>query len=261
MEYPYKDHYKSKFLVQQGGQFRYFYDPLRKLVCCWIAKVGSRELESAFQTMTGPYIKDYNISIDEIMMNKEYKRFVIIRDPLTRLVSAYMDKYSWLYPRHAKSVAMYNLKHKLDGKIRGWQTETDQKASLKLLLSSLHENEFGELDTHDIHLVPQYRLCYLDKIRYDYVMDLNLIAESFKSLGNRENISFPSGLGFKSRFLGRHRHDANHKVCQHVDEWVERKARNIYKKDYEIFENFGMTNLLFNVTELCKNYTGGLLEG
>lgn len=264
MDYPYQDDYKSDFFVAKGGQFRAVSDPLRKIIGCWMAKVGSREISSSFDIMTKAYRKDFNMSVDEMMMDKQFKRFVAVRDPLSRLVSAYMDKYSWLYPRHAKSVPMYRLRHKLDGKIRNWETylnQTNQKPTLKLLLSSLHENKDGELDTHDIHLIPQYRLCYLNQIRYDYVMDLNMIAESFEELGKRENIAFPTNLGFQSKGLGRHRHDANHKICDHVDEWVEKKARKIYKKDYEILKAFGMTDLLFNVKKLCKTHIGGLVEG
>lgn len=91
-------------------------------------------------------------------------------------------------------------------------------------------------------------------------MDISHIAAGFQSLKEREAIDIPL-LGFNHGGLSAHRHDSGSKICDHVDEWVERKAREVYRRDYEVFEAFNMTHLLFNVSDFCKNHVGGLLQG
>lgn len=271
MEYPFSDQYSDElfyhdipYSLNKSAQFRPLLDESRKLVGCWIAKAGSRELIKTFDDLTK--FKPNNINAAKYAMkNPNFKRIVVVRDPLIRVVSSYIDKYSWLYPNYEYSVPSFKLKQFFDGKYITWEDYlkvTNQSATLKLLLDKLDVDEEGELKTRDIHLLPQARLCHLHQIRYDYVMELKNIQSGFLNLKKREKIDLPMVLiSFSHYRLRNHKNYAFKRICNHVDASVEQKIREVFKIDYQVFEAFGMKNLIYNVTELCKDYKELILEG
>lgn len=276
----FEDEAVTMSLVKKGRLLHFLMDPDRKLVGCWTAKVGSRELVASFENITNcrqdHYLADckigtkcdlnkqrnkcHNITINQAFSDPEFKRFVVMRDPLVRLVSCFLDKYSYRtaqFPGRYSNIGNFKFVNYFDGNLTTWKdylAYTNQKPSLRLLLSALPYKSNGDLDTQDFHLHPQTAQCRVDNVRYDYVIDLEHITQGFKAMSVLEKRDFPL-LGFNIPSLQRHRQHAKNRICENVDSFVEAKARQIFRRDYEALSRFGMTDLVVNVSRLCAGHT------
>ena len=83
---------KSFEIVPQEGLFL----ETPKFVGCSMCKVGSTSLRKTFirlrETVDKAERKGKNFKLKHPLKHKEYKKFIVVRDPLERLASAYNDK-------------------------------------------------------------------------------------------------------------------------------------------------------------------------
>ena len=174
-------------------------------------------------------LKDFPPSVAKQKL-REYYKFMFVREPLGRLLSAYKDKfvlnntvfhkkYGTQIIRHMRKNAQANSKGD-DVKIREF---------LQHVLDS-HAEDLNE------HWMPFYKLCQPCVVSYDFIGSMeNLESDStqvLKQLNVNEQVSFPRRQNF---YRAGGQGYVKPEKYSHVPLDVKREVRKKYALDYEMF--------------------------
>ena len=180
-----------------------------KLLYCQIPKVGCTNWMNLIAEMDGivnssisnrihntPLETIYNMEPTERDYSfKNYVKVLVVRDPLTRILSCYRDKFSPHSDR--KQPIFINLIEKL--KSSGFLSKTagdfpSFNEFVKLLVAGTLD-EFSDFYIEPRHWLPQSDLCLPCSIKYDYILTIESLADElpllFKEIGLPSRFNFP----------------------------------------------------------------------
>lgn len=146
------------------------------------------------------YLSDYSpIEAATLLSDPTYFRFVFVRDPYTRLLSCYMDKF-----RNEDPIYVHREYRLFLAQLFSWREaraadiDTDPRPSFRAFVDELVKHAPVEMNAH---WRPQTVLCGFGLVRYDFVGRMENLKEDvrhvFKRLGKPDE-QFPTQrqLGF-----------------------------------------------------------------
>ncbi|KAJ8907754.1 hypothetical protein NDN08_007860 [Rhodosorus marinus] len=216
-----------------------------KAMYCPLPKVACSNWKSLFRKLEGfqnyknlalahdkansglKYLKDYTEEEAlKMVQDPEWLKFVVVRDPATRLLSAYLDKF---YRRELDSPEFI----KFFDQLLGFQY---RKNAVELFMPSFEEfimyiGRQSDFSMNE-HWAPQVYLCQMDKFPYDFVGRFeNYDSDAFAvldALGHPEE-EFPSQskLGFQS--MG-----TSEKMDEHFTNEIRTQVEDKFERDYRV---------------------------
>ena len=234
--------------VSHGHQFLY----------CQTPKVGSTNWLRVLSLLEGGKNDDdvksiYNFPIpllsylDETEQEKvllNYRKFMVIRDPFERILSAYKSKF---LPFKNFSVPLFSelsrkiIQHYRSSKSLSKQIYPTFEEFVKFVIDESKSIKIQSHYSEPRHWLPQNELCYPCDIDYDFIlkMDEILNIESdfiLDALGVPFNIRYPKKDSFQNYY---HTTQANVTEMKQYFSQVNPKHLNAlyhyYEKDYKIF--------------------------
>ena len=163
---------KSFEIVPQYGLFL----ETPKFVGCAMAKVGSTSLRHTIkdlrQTVDKAERKGKYFKLDNPLQHEEYKKFILIRDPLERLASSYNDKIVTMgnflkrkgFDKTVKQMSRFIIPDRY--KPKSGISFDDFLSTVVIPSQHTHEN-YGR------HWAPFYKLCAPCSVQYDYIERLD----------------------------------------------------------------------------------------
>jgi len=153
-----------------------------------------------------------------VLYGKEYFRFSFVRDPLSRVLSAYMEKI-----RNPYTTAYYKRYAELGLGVSG------NVSFLKFLRC------IAELPPHDldIHWCPQHLLLNFDEIEYDHIGRFERFTEDFKVV--QSIIYERSGIEVDIQNQVWHKVNAQSKIKHFLTKEVADIVSDVYSADYDYF--------------------------
>ncbi|XP_077996422.1 carbohydrate sulfotransferase 10-like [Glandiceps talaboti] len=166
---------------------RILVDPSHEVMYCQVPKVGSSNWLRAFLILTGDFFADEYIGwvefdsiskyykrlskykgLERVLLIRKYKKFLFVRHPFSRLLSAYINKFVERSSDEFKEKML--------------------RAILKVTGSNATEINFSDfvdyliltkdsIDTWNYHYRPIYQLCAPCEIKYDIIGHLETVAD------------------------------------------------------------------------------------
>ena len=215
------DAHGEKFLgtYRSGYEDHLIVDDKRKLMFCFIPKVACTNFKRIFLGLNGvvspsdvynvsgydvhftfvkklPFLRDYR-KTERNKRLSEYKKFMFVRDPFERLVSAYRSKLE-IHPNPDSRVVFLNMIDAFYAEFperrreREWQKKMGAKAN-----ATFKDFLYFILDRLELqgrnneHFVPMVSLCDPCNVHYDFI-------------GSYENLAADSEHIFKELSIGYH---------------------------------------------------------
>ncbi|XP_009073354.1 PREDICTED: carbohydrate sulfotransferase 9, partial [Acanthisitta chloris] len=235
---------------------RIYVEDRHKVLYCEVPKAGCSNWKRVLMVLNGLATSAHNISHDDVHYGKHlrkldsydlkgiytrldtYTKFIFVRDPMERLVSAFRDKFehpnSYYHPVFGKAI------------IRKYRHNADEEA-LKTG-SGVKFKEFIQylLDSHrpvgmDIHWEQVTKLCFPCLINYDFIGKFETLEEDanyfLQLVGAPADLKFPK---FKDR------HSSDERTSAEV---VRQYLKELSKKERQLTYDFYYSDyLMFNYT-------------
>ena len=178
-------------------------DDRRKSLYCTISKASSSTLKYMLLKTTGPEIStDYFNSHDIPLLKRQglkylssytteeanfklrnYYKYLVVRDPYDRLVSAHRDKFLQQDERYYTNDLGRTIKRfRTDGKethVKFWE-----------FVKYIVEDNSNPL-RYDRHWVPQFYVCDPCNVQYDYVAKVETFQRDIQAIFRHLNITWP----------------------------------------------------------------------
>jgi len=160
-----------------------------------------------------------------VLYGDEYFRFSFVRDPLTRVLSSYLEKIR-------KPQLFYPYTHYTEYQKRYAELGLDIRNNVSFLefLRSIAESPPHDLD---VHWCPQHLLLNFDKMKYDYIGRFERFAEDFKVI--QSIIYKRSGIKINIQDYVKHKVNTQLKVKYFLTEEVADIVNDVYSADYDYF--------------------------
>ncbi|XP_038060512.1 carbohydrate sulfotransferase 14-like [Patiria miniata] len=185
---------------------------------------------------------------------QHYKKAVFVREPITRLLSAWMSKLSGITRPDLQQIWEECFKREFVPLVRG-NRDGSAASSAKWLNITFAELAryvvaLGPNDTMDVftdHWLPQSRVAHACHMQYDYIGYFeNLAVEGpylFKWLGAGNEPNFPGPQPSKASA-------AFEKYTQQLPVSLIRELFDLYRNDYEMF-GYSINDTLKTITGSC----------
>ncbi|NWV19892.1 CHST9 sulfotransferase, partial [Origma solitaria] len=235
---------------------RIYVEDRHKVLYCEVPKAGCSNWKRVLMVLSGLAASANNISHDDVHYGKHlrkldsydlkgiytrlnmYTKFIFVRDPMERLVSAFRDKFehpnSYYHPVFGKAI------------IKKYRHNADEEA-LKTG-SGVKFKEFIQylLDSHrpvgmDIHWEQVSKLCYPCLINYDFIGKFETLEEDanyfLQLVGAPADLKFPK---FKDR------HSSDERTSAEV---VRQYLKELSKEERQLtYDFYYLDYLMFNYT-------------
>ncbi|XP_017593777.1 PREDICTED: LOW QUALITY PROTEIN: carbohydrate sulfotransferase 9 [Corvus brachyrhynchos] len=235
---------------------RIYVEDRHKVLYCEVPKAGCSNWKRVLMVLSGLAASANNISHDDVHYGKHlrkldsydlkgiytrlntYTKFIFVRDPMERLVSAFRDKFehpnSYYHPVFGKAI------------IKKYRHNADEEA-LKTG-SGVKFKEFIQylLDSHrpvgmDIHWEQVSKLCYPCLINYDFIGRFETLEEDanyfLQLVGAPAHLKFPK---FKDR------HSSDERTSAEV---VRQYLKELSKEERQLtYDFYHLDYLMFNYT-------------
>ena len=208
-----------------------------KVIFCLVPKVASRpwiSLLGRYRTLSnyspyGPTVRQFPPEKAQKMLQTFYK-FMFVREPFERLLSAYKDKF--LHPRSSDRdpyITVFGKKI-----IRSFRPNASQEA-----LHSGYGAKFPEFIEYILNLGAQEdwhwanydNICGVCDIRYNYVGHYETLQQDAKYALERSNLRH---LRFSLIRPSRTEHELAHYYSQIPKAWIQRLG-DVYRNSFEMF--------------------------
>eukprot|EP00189_Rhodosorus_marinus_P000114 CAMPEP_0113956450 /NCGR_PEP_ID=MMETSP0011_2-20120614/2075_1 /TAXON_ID=101924 /ORGANISM="Rhodosorus marinus" /LENGTH=548 /DNA_ID=CAMNT_0000966611 /DNA_START=50 /DNA_END=1696 /DNA_ORIENTATION=- /assembly_acc=CAM_ASM_000156 len=216
-----------------------------KAMYCPLPKIACSNWKSLFRKLEGfkdyknlalahdkansglKYLKDYTEEEAlKMVQDPEWLKFVFVRDPASRLLSAYLDKFDRRELDSPEFIKFFD-------QLLGFQY---RKNAVELFMPSFEEfimyvGRQNDFDMNE-HWAPQVYLCQMDKFPYDFVGRFeNYDADAFAvldALGQpQEEFPSQSKLGFPS--MG-----TREKMDEHFTDEIRTQVELKFERDYRL---------------------------
>ena len=164
---------------------------------------------------------------------KYYKKFMIVRDPLQRLVTVFINKFI-----NTPGDDFVNFRHVWSKYIMAF---TRRQKNIRPIRRRLKFKEFMTYLTKDKsrkfqeHWMPFYHLCHPCLINYDWVAKLETLNDDsdhiLKLIGAPESLKFPAAdESTRNKTV-----DPYKDFISKIPQSLIQKVRDVYKTDYQLF--------------------------
>ena len=178
------------------------YDDHYRIIYCYVPKTGCTNMKQAFAVMNGLIRKEelHNIHPDHPLLFrihrlaelsneqrryrlKNYYKFVIVRSPMERLVSAYRNKLdsdntvSFFKDLQINIIRNYRKKRKYVK--NGKRLKTAMHPAFIEFIDYMVETPFGDMDDH---FLPVTEVCQPCSIHYDFYANFKLLSYDIGSI-------------------------------------------------------------------------------
>lgn len=178
------------------------YDDRHRIVYCYVPKTGCTNMKQAFAVINGLVREEElnNTSPDHPLLFhthrltylsheqrqyrlKSYYKFVIVRDPLERLVSAYRNKLDndniVDFFRAVQMQIIVNYRKKRKQVKNGKKLKAVLHPTFPEFIDYMVETPFGELDDH---FLPVTEICQPCSIHYDFYANFKLLSYDVEAM-------------------------------------------------------------------------------
>jgi len=165
-----------------------------------------------------------------ILYGNEYFRFSFVRDPFTRVLSAYLEKLKGYRRRYRKKLINQEVFDYISKEFEKLNLYPEKNISFLEFLRSI-----AELSPHDldIHWCPQHILLNIDEIKYDHIGKFERFTKNFKVVQNV--IYTRTGIEADIRSVKWHKVGARSKAKYYLTKETADLVSKIYAADYEYF--------------------------
>ncbi|XP_062979467.1 carbohydrate sulfotransferase 13 [Elgaria multicarinata webbii] len=229
-------------------------DDVHGLLYCYVPKVACTNWKRVMMVLTGQgkYQDPLDIPANEAHVSsnlralseystpeinhrlRNYLKFIFVREPLERLVSAYRNKFTRSYntafhKRYGtKIIRRHRQKPSSEALERGHDVRFEEFVYYLLDPRTQHEEPFNE------HWERVHSLCHPCIIHYDVVGKYETLAKDanyiLRLVGADAGVKFPS-----SSKTTRTNDDMTAKFFQNISPFYQRRLFNLYKMDYLLF--------------------------
>uniref|UniRef100_A0A8D0B5U3 Carbohydrate sulfotransferase n=1 Tax=Salvator merianae TaxID=96440 RepID=A0A8D0B5U3_SALMN len=237
-------------------------DDVHGLLYCYVPKVACTNWKRVMMILTGQgkYQDPLEIPANEAHVSsnlhtlseysipeinyrlRNYLKFIFVREPLERLVSAYRNKFTRSYntafhKRYGTKIIRRHRQDPSDEALeRGHDVRFEEFVYYLLDPRTQHEEPFNE------HWERVHSLCHPCIIHYDVVGKYETLAKDasyiLQLIGADAGIKFPS-----SSKTTRTNDDMTAKFFQNISPFYQRRLFNLYKMDYLLF-NYSIPSYL-----------------
>ncbi|XP_071481821.1 carbohydrate sulfotransferase 11-like [Diadema antillarum] len=228
----------------------------QKLLFCYVPKVGCSNWKRILMVLSGRKVSMKDITSREAHSRNKltrlgtlsktqqleristYRKVMFVREPLTRVLSAYKNKYQdldvyRLAPESLQKVA----KHVME-KHRSNATHSELKTGENITWTEFTNYLVDPIERpkFDEHWKEMYKLCSPCRIKYDFIGRLENIQEEANYVLSHFN--FTRKLSYPSSANSHPTNSASTNVTKYFDRFSREKLRalwNIYRFDYELF--------------------------
>lgn len=219
---------QAEYLINYSPRFSYVFVEIPKAGCSTIKRTlqsmeaegrGVRLPENVHDKANSPLQSpaDAVLTVRELLREADLFRFCYVRNPFTRVLSAYLDKIvenEWERDRLAPTLGL----------------SPEHISSLKVFLEAV---AMQPNHMRDIHWRTQTSLLRPDEIPYDFVGRFESIGASLRRVVTRVS---PTAFGGESERVAFHATNAARKVAHFIGAEEAALVREIFADD---FENFG----------------------
>lgn len=170
---------------------------------------------------SSPFVKPFQLpdeQMDEILYGDEYYRFSFVREPVERVLSAYLDKVQRPMPQRERF-----FKRFLPEKAPDYDLSFSEFVGILSTIESYRD--------FDKHWRPQYGLLFLPDIKYHFLGSLDRFDDDWGK------VTRAIGLGDGSqdtRVVSCHATSARDKLREYVTEDALVLLREVYKDDFSL---------------------------
>jgi len=179
----------------------------------------------------------------EIMFGDSYKRISIVRNPFSRILSAYLSKISkplngWkVNPNHPEvRPPKADILAVIQGKSTSEITDMSPEVSFEEFLAVVESQKIVEMD---IHWKPQNAIVYPDDIEYDFIGRMEEFSSSFNRLAEVCGIT-----SMEIPTVSRNHTGSTEKLLDYYSSTSADKVAQLFEAD---FEKFGYITELKNL--------------
>lgn len=226
------DPVRVNYLINIGDKSGAFYVETPKVACTTIKRtLQFIELEGAADRMPKDVhnrgqsplnsLANTNRLLTDYLADKQFFKFCFVRNPFTRILSAYLDKL---------------VTNQWEKNLRAPQLGFDSQADITFLdfLRRIRDQEPAEMD---IHWCPQVLLTGMEYIDYDFIGRFERLYDDFQGVLDKLSRITPAGLQ-RSLFTiqeGKfYKTAAADKLKDYYDEEATRILTEIYARDFEL---------------------------
>ena len=180
--------------------------------------------------MSFTFLRDFPPSVIEHKLS-EYYKFMFVREPLVRLLSAYKDKFlldNWAFHNSYGEQIVRNARKNASAHSKG------DDISLKEFLQYVAESRVEDLNEH---WMPFYELCQPCAVSYNFIGSFeNLESDAdqvLKELNVNEQVSFPKQQKYYKE--GGKGYVASEKFTDVSPDMLRNALRKKYDLDYKLF--------------------------
>lgn len=209
---------------------RYVYFEVAKAACSTVKarlrKVVVRDLplnkEIHPSVHSSPFVKPFQLPDDmmqQVLEGDGYQRFTFIREPVERVLSAYMDTIA--RPKNQKIRFINRFMP---------DRSPDDDISFDEFTAKLAEN--SDFRTYDKHWRPQTELLLWPEQQYDFIGRVGRFEEDWQKLADR--LGMP--IAEDTENIVWHATSASEKTGEFVTPDIRRRLLDIYARDAELYE-------------------------
>lgn len=222
-------------------------DDRHRLIYCYVPKAACTSWKMVMLVLTrsvdsvskvrGAHIKGKHKMMSDLTRSerekrmKTYKKFMVHREPFSRLLSAYFDKFRKSSDLGLKFGRTIVAKYRVNETKQSLQSGLDVKFSEFVRFVLDWATHFGWLKLNE-HWQPQVSLCQPCAVDYDYYSEMETVESDAEAIlrlvGAASDVKFPQS----------HVTNSTQNVMQFygdLDQTFVGRLLNLYRKDYAIF--------------------------
>ena len=166
------------------------------------------------QQPTTPLSRVTNKELEKALNSKEWLKFSFVRNPYTRLVSAYQDKIE------------NNQNNKGFLRRLGWH-----KSHIPSFEEFIDAITLQDINNMDWHWRPQWHLLMMDLISYDFIGKIEKLDNDIKKISNHLSMSDSDAI----EAINSKTNSTKSNIENRISDNVALKIFNLYQKDFEYF--------------------------